>query len=80
MENGKIIKCNTPCEIGEEEKCLTCVENTKECKTCNIAYKLVEGKCRPDFFMKAVYFTKQKEDKIDIINDYSIVEYVYRRK
>ena len=53
IENGKIIKCNTPsknkilCEIGQEEKCLTCVENKKECKTCNIAYKLVEGKCEP---------------------------------
>ena len=82
FENGKIIKCNNLsknkniCDLGEEEKCLTCVENKKECKTCNIGYKLVEGKCKPDFFMKAVYFTKQKDDKIDIITDYSIVNHI----
>ena len=82
LEKGKIIKCNAPsknkisCEIGEEDKCLTCVENKNECKTCNIAYKLVEGKCKPDFFMKAVYLTKQDDDKIDIISSYSIVEHI----
>ena len=65
------------CEIGEEEKCLTCDENKKECKACNIGFKLVEGKCKTDYFMKVVYFTKQENDKIEIINDYSDVAYMF---
>ena len=65
------------CEIGEEEKCLTCDENKKECKTCNIGFKLVQGKCKTDYFMKVVYFTKQENDKIQIINDYSDVAYMF---
>ena len=79
-ENGKIIKCNTNsknmCDIGDEEKCLTCVENKNECKTCNVAYVLKDGKCSPDYFLKVEYLTKQKDDKIKIINDYSIVKYI----
>ena len=59
---------NAECEIGEEEKCLTCIENKNESKTCNIGYKLVNGKCKTDYFIKVVYFTKQKNDKIEIIN------------
>ena len=65
------------CEIGEEEKCLTCNENKNECQTCNIGFKLVKGKCKTDYFMKVVYFTKQKNDKIEIINDYSDVAYIF---
>ena len=64
------------CEIGEEEKCLTCDEN-KKCKTCKIGFKLVQGKCKTDYFMKIIYFTKQKNDKIKIINDYSDVAYMF---
>jgi len=64
------------CEIGEEEKCLTCIENKNECKTCNIGYKLVNGKCKTDYFIKVVYFTKQKNDKIEIINNYSDVVFM----
>ena len=79
-ENGKIIKCsvNTKsiCDIGSEEKCLSCVENKNECQTCNIAYKLDKGKCVPDYFLAVIYLTKQKEDKIKIINSYSIVEHI----
>ena len=46
FENGKIIKCNNPCEVGEGEKCLSCYEDKNECKTCNIGYNLTSsGKC-----------------------------------
>ena len=57
IEGEKIIRCNDPnkpCEEGEEDKCLTCDTETNECKECNIAYKLVSGICRPDYFIKAV--------------------------
>ena len=73
-----IIKCDKNlCDIGEEEKCLSCIEKKNECKTCNIGYILSDGKCKPDFFMKAVYYTKQKEDKIDIIRDITDVSHLY---
>ena len=80
IEGEKIIRCNDPnkpCEEGEEDKCLTCDTETNECKECNIAYKLVSGICRPDYFIKAVYLTKQDEDKIDIINNYGDVTHLY---
>ena len=79
-EDGKIKRWDDPnkiCEEDDEEKCLICDKEKNECKTCNIAYKLVDGECKPDFFMKAVFLTKQKDDKIDIINDYSIVSHIY---
>ena len=65
-DNNKIIKCNKICETGEEDKCLTCEGDTNNCGSCNIGYKLVKGKCRPDFFIKAVYETKQVGDNIDL--------------
>ena len=80
IEGEKIIRCNDPnkpCEIGEEDKCLTCNTETNECKECNIAYKLVSGICRPDYNIKAIYLTKQDEDKIDIINNYNDVTHLY---
>ena len=80
IEGEKIIRCNDPnkpCEEGEEDKCLTCDTETNECKECNIAYKLVDGICRPNYLIKAVYFTKQNDDKINIINDYSDIVYMY---
>ena len=79
-EGDKIIRCNDPnkpCEEGEDDKCLTCDKESNECKDCNFAYKLVSGICRPDYFIKAVYLTKQDEDKIDIINDYTDVTHLY---
>ena len=79
-EKEKIIKCDNRfnlCDLGKEEKCLSCVENKSQCKTCNFAYKLVDGKCKADYYMRIVYLTKQKEDKISIISDYSDLEYMY---
>ena len=67
---------NEYCETGEEEKCKICDENNIKCIDCNIGYKLVDGKCKSDYFIKLVYFTKQKEDKIDIINSVSDVTHI----
>ena len=57
--NGKIIACNNTCETGLEEKCLSCHKSKIECTSCNIGYKLVNGKCKPDFFIKAIYDVKK---------------------
>ena len=43
------------CEIGDEEKCLTC--NKRKCGSCNIGYKLSNGKCVLDYSIKAEYFS-----------------------
>ena len=53
--DGKIKQCINTCETGPEEMCKTCHTKKIECTSCNIGYKLVDGKCRPDFFIKAVY-------------------------
>ena len=66
--NNKIIKCNKTCEIGDEEKCLTCYTDKIECKTCNIGYKLVNGKCKPDYFIKAIYYSSPDQEEVDLIN------------
>ena len=55
-EKGKIIECIKLCETGIEEKCLTCNKTLNKCSSCNIGYKLVNGECKPDFFIKAVYY------------------------
>ena len=67
-KDGKIIKCKTICETGEEEKCLTCMDNSNKCKSCNIGYKLIDGKCRPDFYIKAVYKVNAEGDNIDLFS------------
>ena len=64
--NNKIIKCSNACEIGSEEKCLTCDNDTLECKSCNVGYKLVNGLCKADFFIKAVYKTNAPGDNINV--------------
>ena len=66
--DGKIIECKNTCEIGEEEKCSACYEDKIECKSCNIGYKLVNGKCRPDFYIKAIYQVNSPGDTIQLYN------------
>ena len=66
--SNKIISCNKTCETGEEEKCLECSENKIECKSCNIGYKLVEGKCKPDFLVKAIYKSIGEGDTVDLFS------------
>jgi hypothetical protein len=82
-ENEKIIECLDNnyidnCEIGEEEKCKSCDEiDNKKCGSCNTGYKLVNGVCKSDYFIKLVYLTRQKEDTIDLINSYSDISYMF---
>ena len=69
-ENNTIIKCNNTCETGPEEQCLTCYQDKIECSSCNIGYKLVDGKCKPDFLIKAIYKVKAEGDTIQLFNSF----------
>ena len=69
--HNKIIECSNSCETGEEEKCLTCYEDKLGCKSCNIGYKLVNGVCRPDHLIKALYNTDKEGDLITLFNSAS---------
>ena len=62
---------NDKCEIGEEEKCLSC--NKKECASCNPGYKLSGGKCIIDYYIKAEYYTEEVSE-INLIRDNHIYE------
>ena len=71
--HNKIIECSNSCETGEEEKCLTCYEDKLGCKSCNIGYKLVNGVCRPDHLIKALYNTDKEGDLITLFESASKV-------
>ena len=48
IKDGIIISCNSKCELGEEDKCLTCdtKNGNKRCASCNPGFKLVKnGSC-----------------------------------
>ena len=66
--NNKIIKCNNTCETGEEEKCLTCYREKNECKSCNIGYKLVNGKCKIDYALKITYLSTSVNELVTLIS------------
>ena len=57
---------NKKCEIGEEEKCLTC--DKKDCASCNPGYKLSNGKCIIDYSIKAEYYIEAVRE-IQLIYD-----------
>ena len=72
--NNKIIKCNNTCETGEEEKCLTCYRDKSECKSCNIGYKLVNGKCKVDYTLKITYLSTYENELVTLISSVYRVE------
>ena len=63
-ENNELIKCN-PCEIGEDDKCLSCSEEINQCSNCNIGYKLENGKCVINYSFKATYETFKDIEQIN---------------
>ena len=46
---------------------MKCYNDINKCEICNIGYNLVNGTCRPDFFIKAVYETVSPGQRIDLI-------------
>ena len=55
------------CEEGEEDKCLKC-ENNK-CISCNYRYNLIDGICRSNYSIKAIYEPVNKDQKVRLIDD-----------
>ena len=55
------------CEEGEEDKCLKC-ENNK-CISCNYRYNLIDGVCRANYSIKAIYEPVNKEQKVRLIDN-----------
>ena len=58
------------CDVGPNEKCLSCSQ--KECGSCNPGYKLQNGKCIPNFTLKAVYQTSNKNEFIALMNEFYV--------
>jgi len=67
-ENEIIKSCEFMCQIGKEDKCLTCDDN--KCSSCNIGYKLIDGKCKANYTIKATYHTNEDKVYIYVINLY----------
>ena len=65
-ENNKITKCN-PCDIGEDDKCLSCDEGINKCSKCNTGYKLENGKCILNYSFKATYSVDSNK-RVSLIN------------
>jgi hypothetical protein len=65
-ENNIIKSCKSNCEIGEEDKCLTCDNN--KCSSCNIGYKLLDGKCIANYTIKATYNINEDNLSVQIFN------------
>ena len=65
-ENNILIKCNS-CDIGEDDKCLSCDEGINKCSKCNTGYKLENGKCILNYSFKATYFVDSKTN-VNLIN------------
>ena len=63
-ENGIIKKCL--CQIGEGPKCLTVDTEKNECSSCNIGYKLENGKCLVDYHFKITFKSIIKQETIKI--------------
>ena len=60
-------KSDSDCETGDEEKCFTCKKD--KCLSCNIGYKLTDGKCIINYSFKAEYLAEETYQKIRLINE-----------
>ena len=71
FENNKIKYCKYTCETGINEKCKLCDGIKNECSSCNTGFKLQNGKCIINYSIKANYYTKSKNQKVKLINNYT---------
>ena len=55
------------CKTGDEDKCLTCKKN--KCSSCNIGYKLEDGKCIINYSFRAEYMAEVRKQTIRLINE-----------
>ena len=68
IENEIITSCEYPCDDDPEKKCLSC-ENENKCNICDIGYKLIDGKCLINYSIKAVYYSNEGNNNIQLINN-----------
>ena len=57
------------CDIGEEEKCLTCHKTKNECNSCNPGYYLLNGTCIINYSFKAIYQSTTPNETIFLFNN-----------
>ena len=62
------------CEIGLEEKCLTC--NNNKCSSCNLGYILKDGFCETNFEIKGTYYVNSTKESLQIINYNAYAKYL----
>ena len=67
-ENNVIKSCDYTCNITDENSCLSFDIINKNCLSCDIGYKLKDGKCFLNYSFKAVYQTQKLNENIQLIN------------
>ncbi len=67
--DNKIIESCEKYDLGDEDKCLKSDSNTLQCLSCNLGYKLSGGECIPYYSFKAIFFTNENNQNINLINE-----------
>ena len=66
-DNKFIVSCEMQ-DFEDDDKCLETDSNTMQCSSCYLGYILSEGKCIPNYSFKAIYFTNENNQNIQLIN------------
>ena len=78
VDSKGLIDNPTQNEEDDENNCLNYNNTENKCEECNIGYKLIDDKCKPDFFIKAVYETTSDGETIDLIySTYNLQRVIY---
>ena len=67
-----ILRSKVICEIGENEKCFSCVKNSKKCGSCNPNFKLENGTCIFIYSFEAIYKISQSNDANDNVKLFNV--------
>ena len=76
VDSKGLIDNPTQNEEDDENNCFNYNNEKKKCEECNVGYNLIDDKCKPDFFIKAVYETTSDGETIDLIYSTSNLERV----
>ena len=44
---------------------------------CEIGYRYIDGECKIDYFLTAIYHTQQKQETIELMNYYTDINYMF---
>ena len=67
-ENNVIKSCNYICSVIDENSCLSFDIFNKTRLSCDIGYKLKDGKCILNYLFKAIYQKQNLNENIQLIN------------